>query len=218
MSLFTYKRVHVVIRDPVDRTKRHDFLSPIFQGSEAERTQILRAFEAQITERMGGRPEPRDILVEETIETQFPEPEPETPMKPHQKTAVVDLDGTLSQYDHWRGEEHFGPPVKNAVNALKELKEWGWRIVVWTTRGNEILVKAWLLANALPFDAINSSEHNPPGCSGKPIAEVYFDDRDCHVVGQVYDWNKAMKRVRKLYQPSPRTVEIDDAAAWASWL
>lgn len=138
-------------------------------------------------------------------------------MSEHQKTAVVDLDGTLAEYDHWRGPQHFGSPVKYAREALRELREWGWRIIIFTTRGDSEIVECWLRINDLPFDAVNSTLHNPPGCSTKPIADVYFDDRDAHVVGQTYNWRRAMRRVRRLYQPKPKTVEIDDAAAWAGW-
>jgi len=138
-------------------------------------------------------------------------------MSGHRRTAVVDLDGTISMYDKWRGETHFGEPVPFAREALTELREWGWRIVVYTTRGNDSLVHQWLLTNKIPFDTINSNAHNPPGTSFKPIADVYFDDRDAHVVGKKpYDWIRAMKRVRKLYQPKLDT-HIDDAQAWAMW-
>ncbi|MHC4616313.1 MAG: hypothetical protein ACYTEQ_01030 [Planctomycetota bacterium] len=132
----------------------------------------------------------------------------------HKKTAVVDLDNTLAEYDVWRGPEHIGAPVPYAWEALKEMQEWGWHIVVFTTRGDHNLVVAWLIANEMPFDAVNSTKHNPPGTSHKPIGEVYFDDRDCHVVGETpYNWRKAMRRVRRRYQP-PKDTFIDDAAFW----
>lgn len=138
-------------------------------------------------------------------------------MTTHKRTAVVDLDGTLSEYDKWRGEDHFGDPIPLAREALNELREWGWRIVIYTTRGNVSKVNAWLHKHQIPFDTINSNEHNPPGTSCKPIADVYFDDRDAHVVGQKpYNWIRAMKRVRKLYQPKLDT-HIDDAQAWSEW-
>lgn len=132
----------------------------------------------------------------------------------HQKTAVVDFDNTLAEYDKWHGEEHMGEPIPFAWEALNELKTWGWRIVVFTTRGNVDLIKAWLDEHEMPYDAVNSTEHNPLGTSGKPIAEVYFDDRDCHCVGErPYNWRKAMRRVRRIYQP-PLDTWIDDAALW----
>ena len=139
-------------------------------------------------------------------------------MSEHKKTAVIDLDGTLAHYDGWKGENNIGPPVPFAKDALLEIREWGWRLVVFTTRGNVDRVTEWLRQHDIPFDAVNSTEHNPPGTSSKPIGEVYFDDRDAHCVGRKpYDWHRAMKRVRRRYQP-PLDTFVDDAAAWSSRL
>lgn len=135
----------------------------------------------------------------------------------YQRTAVIDFDNCLAGYDRWRGEDCMGPPIPYARDAVVEMMEWGWRIVVFTTRGNHQLIRKWLHDNKFPVSRmlINSTEHNPPGTSNKPIAEVYFDDRDCHVVGEnPYNWHKAMKRVRKLYRPRLDT-HIDDAQLWA---
>jgi len=126
------------------------------------------------------------------------------------------LDGTLAQYDHWRGEKHIGEPLQYVHEALDELREWGWRIVVFTTRGNTLIVKSWLRYHDIPFDAVNDCSHNPPGCSQKPIADVYFEDREASNVGKPYNWPKAMRRVRKLYQPNLDT-NIDDASCWGPW-
>ena len=134
-----------------------------------------------------------------------------------QKTAVVDFDNTVSGYDKWRGENVMGPIVPYARDALNEMLMWGWRIVVFTTRGNTDAIKLWLHKNGLNLCEVNSTAHNPPGTSHKPIGEVYFDDRDAHCVGRVpYNWHRAMARVRKRYQPRLDT-HIDDASAWASW-
>lgn len=149
-------------------------------------------------------------------------------MTKRQKTAVIDFDNTLAGYDKWRGEDCMGPPIPYAVDAVNELIEWGWHVVVFTTRGNKRNVRAWLEKNGFQSDRmlINSIAHNPPGSSGKPIAEVYFDDRDCHVVGTVpYNWHRAMRRVRRKYRPRLDT-HFDDAQEWgvgiltriAAWL
>ena len=133
-------------------------------------------------------------------------------------TVVVDFDNTLAGYDKWRGEDVFGPPVPYAMDAMKEYWEWGWRCVVFTTRGNVPAVEQWLRDNRFPFHPlVNSTSHNPPNTSGKPIADVYHEDRDAHVVGtQPYNWHRAMARVRQLYQPKVDSY-VDDAAAWSSW-
>jgi hypothetical protein len=134
-----------------------------------------------------------------------------------QKTAVVDFDNTISGYDKWRGEHVMGPIIPFAKDALMELNDWGWRIVVFTTRGNSQAVYNWLELNGLSFCKVNSTAHNPPGTSQKPIGDVYFDDRDAHCVGEIpYNWHKAMAKVRSKYQPKLDTF-IDDAAAWSHW-
>lgn len=134
-----------------------------------------------------------------------------------EKTAVIDFDNTLAGYDKWRGERVLGPPIPYALDAVRELIEWGWQVIVFTTRGDVAAIQDWLQRHNFPELPVNSCEHNPPGTSGKPIAEVYFDDRDCHVVGQQpYNWHKAMKRVRRKYQPRLDTF-IDDASVWSSW-
>lgn len=132
------------------------------------------------------------------------------------KTAAVDFDNTLAGYDKWRGSKVLGPPIPYAVDAIKELKEWGWHVVINTTRLDKILIADWLTFWKFPQLLINDTSHNPPDTSHKPIAEVYFEDRDAHCVGEIpYNWHRAMRRVRKLYQPR-LDVDIDDAASWAN--
>jgi len=135
--------------------------------------------------------------------------------KTYQRHAVVDFDNTLSGYDSWKGPDVFGPIIPYAKEALCEMREWGWQVIVFTTRGNDAKIKEWLTEHDLGWCAVNSTAHNPPGLSNKPIAEVYFDDRDAHCVGRMpYNWHNAMSRVRARYQPK-LTTYIDDAATWA---
>lgn len=134
----------------------------------------------------------------------------------HQKTAIVDFDNTVAGYDKWRGPKVLGPPIPYAIDAILEMKEWGWRVGIFTTREVEPVI-AWLKQHGFSPLPVNDCSHNPPGTSGKPIAEVYFEDRDAHVVGQQpYNWHRAMKRVRRRYQPQLDT-HIDDASAWSVW-
>jgi len=135
----------------------------------------------------------------------------------YKHTAVVDFDNTISGYTKWRGECVLGPIIPYAKDALLELREWGWRVVIFTTRGNTDDIAEWLSTQGLGFCEVNSTDHNPPGTSHKPIARVYFDDRDAHCVGNSpYNWHRAMARVRRLYRPRLDT-HIDDAQVWSSW-
>ena len=42
----------------------------------------------------------------------------------------VDLDGTLAEYDHWRGEDHIGAPIKPMVDRVKR----------WIAEGKEVRI------------------------------------------------------------------------------
>lgn len=46
----------------------------------------------------------------------------------------VDLDGTLAQYDGWRGFDHIGAPVEAMVALVKSLVEDGHRVKIFTAR------------------------------------------------------------------------------------
>lgn len=99
----------------------------------------------------------------------------------------MDLDGTIATYDGWKGVEHIGDPRPGAGEFLATLRE-QFRVVIYTTRTNPApgladdgrdgrtaadlvaIVTAWLHRHALPFDAVYAGP-------GKPLAEVYIDDR-----------------------------------------
>jgi hypothetical protein len=93
------------------------------------------------------------------------------------KTIVCDFDGVIATYDGWKGFDVFGQPILSTIRILHRLKNIGWKIVIFTTRLATPTLEAWLEYNAVPYDAINSTAHNPPNTSNKPIADVYLDDR-----------------------------------------
>lgn len=49
-------------------------------------------------------------------------------------TIAVDLDGTLAHYDHWRGIEHIGEPIKPMLDRVHKLLEQGDKVDVFTAR------------------------------------------------------------------------------------
>lgn len=97
--------------------------------------------------------------------------------KNHSKTVAVDLDGTLATYEGWQGEEHFGRLRPGARETLQRLRDQGYQIIIWTTRGNVKLVAEWLDSHDLPYDHINENPDQPEGSSEKVIADLYIDDR-----------------------------------------
>jgi len=100
------------------------------------------------------------------------------------RTVCIDVDGTLLEYDGFRGEEVLGKPLPSAAEATKQLKEDGWTIIIFTTRGNTDFIANYLKEHDIVFDHINENPNNPKGSNmGKPIAEVYVDDRGLTFTG-----------------------------------
>ncbi len=94
------------------------------------------------------------------------------------KYVCVDLDGTIAHYQEWKGETYFGEPVDGVQEALSRLRSAGWKIIIFTTRGNSQLVVDYLNSHSIPFDFINHNPDQPPNTfQGKPYAEAYVDDR-----------------------------------------
>ncbi len=112
-------------------------------------------------------------------------------------TIAVDLDGTICSYTEWKGEDVFGDVRPGCVEALVDLKKRGWRIVIFTTRGNTDRIAEFLNDNQVPFDHINMNPDQPEGTSGKVIADVYVDDR---AINAESDWPTILRNVlaRKL--------------------
>lgn len=97
--------------------------------------------------------------------------------------VAVDLDGTLLEYDGWKGPAHFGKPIQGVIDALHELKKAGWAVVVWTTRATDYGLRAHLERHHIPYDYINKHPWQPPGSSHKVSADVYLDDRALRFTG-----------------------------------
>ena len=103
-----------------------------------------------------------------------------------QKIIAVDLDGTIAEYDGWKGVGNIGVPISKVERVLRELKRRGWYILVFTCRLNgkntklgrvDIIeenkqhIENWFKAYGVPYDEITLN------VEGKPFAHVYLDDR-----------------------------------------
>lgn len=94
------------------------------------------------------------------------------------KTICVDFDGVIAQYDGFKGNDIFGDPIDGVQSAMEVLKKKGFTIIIFTTRTASSKLKKYLNDNHITYDYINENPDQPKGSnSGKPIADIYLDDR-----------------------------------------
>lgn len=106
----------------------------------------------------------------------------------HHNVVAVDLDGTLLEFD-WdeyerKGYDYLGEPKRNAVEILRELKQLGYTIIIYSCRFTPSLYKnpkdtlsktivrvcKHLDKYSVPYDDLWIKE-------GKPKADFYIDDK-----------------------------------------
>jgi adenylylsulfate kinase len=88
-----------------------------------------------------------------------------------------DFDGVIAEWDGWKGEDIFGLPIRSTIDVMKQLKEDGHKVIIWTTRRKTPVLLDYLSRYDIPYDSVNSTDHNPPGTSQKPIFDIFIDDR-----------------------------------------
>ena len=98
-------------------------------------------------------------------------------MKP--EVFAVDFDGTLCK-NAW---PNIGEPIYDMIDWVKQLRQNGHKIILWTCRDGMPLVEAvtWCAEHGLFFDAINDNledhKHLFGGNSRKILADYYVDDK-----------------------------------------
>ena len=80
----------------------------------------------------------------------------------------------------------FGDIIEGAAEAIYKLMMNGWFIHIFTTRPETVTLIQWLNKNNVCYNAINSTEYNPPDTSIKPIATIYLDDRAWPLMGKQF--------------------------------
>ena len=98
-------------------------------------------------------------------------------------TIAVDLDGTLAHYDGWKGPTVIGDPIPRMVDAIKQWREGGVEVVIFTSRlscskgeDNNFAahhIRLWLMKHGLGNLEITNIKR-------KEFAHFY-DDRAHHV-------------------------------------
>ena len=118
----------------------------------------------------------------------------------------VDLDGTLAEYDGWKGVGHVGKAIPKMLDRVKKWIDDGIRIVIFTARAQDPEkipdIKEWLKNNGLEgLEITNIKTHD--------ISRIY-DDRAIQVrrnegslIGDeslMIEWTDIPKAELKLYE------------------
>lgn len=109
----------------------------------------------------------------------------------HAPTVAVDLDGTLTD-GQYTGKKITAKPRPGAKKALESFNEAGYKIIIFTVRGDKKEIRRWLDEHEIPYDHINENPSQPKDSSGKVIASAYVDDR---AVDARESWTKIARRV-----------------------
>ncbi|MBI2798471.1 hypothetical protein HYX70_04230 [Candidatus Saccharibacteria bacterium] len=97
---------------------------------------------------------------------------------------AFDFDGVIAKYDGFKGKDVAGEPVPEVVEAIRELKKRGHKIIVYgSTRDNDFL-KSYCEQHDIPVDYFNENPEVPNSDGRKPVARVYIDDRGLTYKGQ----------------------------------
>lgn len=122
------------------------------------------------------------------------------------KTICIDFDGVINNYKGYKGWGVFEEIVPGADKGIQSLKESGWTIIIFTTREETKLIADYCDDNGIPFDEINRNSRNHPFTNmGKPLADIYLDDRGITFEGNWEDilpkinsfkpWNEGIREV-----------------------
>lgn len=78
------------------------------------------------------------------------------------KWIGVDLDGTLAEWDGWKGHEHIGKPIPLMVERVKRWTEMDIEVRIFTARASiadhVAPVQKWLEENGLPGLAVTNKK------------------------------------------------------------
>jgi DNA-binding LacI/PurR family transcriptional regulator len=99
------------------------------------------------------------------------------------RVYAFDFDGVISKYEGFKSVTHTGEPIEEVVKAIRILKNKGHKILIYSTRSDEVLRK-YCIEYDIPVDYINRNPELEGENPGKPIAFVYIDDRAIRYEGQ----------------------------------
>jgi hydroxymethylpyrimidine pyrophosphatase-like HAD family hydrolase len=92
------------------------------------------------------------------------------------RIIAFDFDGVIAQYNGFVSHNDVKEPIVETKKAIEILKKKGYRILIYSTRGDEFL-KNYCERFSIPFDFINRNPEMEGENPGKPVAYAYVDDR-----------------------------------------
>jgi len=111
------------------------------------------------------------------------------------RTIAVDFDGVIAKYSGWKGHDHYGEPIRGVKTAMKMLRKWGFKVIVYTCRADVRGVARYLRQNNIVFDYINENPYQPPDVHpSKLYADFYIDDRAITFT----NWRDTLSRLNTL--------------------
>lgn len=119
----------------------------------------------------------------------------------NKNTIVVDYDGVIHKYSKgWSDGSIYDPPVEGVKEALQDLLNSGYEVVIFSTRthskevngayesGQVAEMADWLAEYEIPYTRIYIGV-------GKPLCKIFIDDNALRFEG---DWSKTVSDVKKL--------------------
>lgn len=130
------------------------------------------------------------------------------------RTVVFDFDGVIHSYTSgWKGETNIpDPPVPGIQEALKEIHDAGYEVVVVSARCKTVLgrmaIENWL-------DMYGMTQEVDKVCKEKPPAVAYIDDRAICFDGHPETLLKKIKNFQPWYKkptltPPNEWVSVED--------
>jgi hypothetical protein len=114
--------------------------------------------------------------------------------------VCVDFDGVIAGFAD--NIEEFGTVIPGAREALQQLRDTGYKIIIHTARPSDEAhreqLAQYLQQHGIPFDEINqNSDCTWPAT--KPPADLYIDDRALRFEG---DWQETIVEAMQILRPS----------------
>lgn len=103
------------------------------------------------------------------------------------RVLAIDFDRVLHDVDHPIPGRRMGAPMEGAVEAMRQLEQEGWKLVVhtiWPESGHGTIEK-WLEYYKVPYHEVTNI---------KPNAAAYIDDRAIHHTR----WSRTLVEVNAL--------------------